>query len=252
MKKILSILAAIFSVGVTASSALAGQPNVVNGNPCYKGICIGDNLQSLAALNWIAVPVNSQANKTIVQQNKLKGKSGLLMLGDPRATQSALLHIVAGNIEKKSINAVSLVKFCTVPKALSGLVKVNNDTLSVEVKFVSTNDGKEQGYFVSEIAASLPAKWSNVTNNQVNNLYADLNQKYPGLLRNSFTEMSFKKGLRIEYPPTVEVRPLTFGDRMTLIMGASIKDILKTQEDLRKNPDCDTFYQDERIRIKVD
>jgi hypothetical protein len=39
---------------------------------------------------------------------------------------------------------------------------------------------------------------------------------------------------------------------MRLVMGSSLKDISKTQQDLRKMPGCDVFYQDELIRIKVD
>jgi hypothetical protein len=256
MKKILSILAVILSVGATSSSALAEdkqRPNIVDGNPCYEGICIGDSLQSLASLNWKASTINFKGSKALFQQNKQLGKSGLLMLGDSKATQEALLYVAAGNIQSKSIKAVSRIKFCTAPKALSGLIKINNRDLYVEVKFVSKNNGKDQGYFVSEIGVFLPAKWSKVTNNQVNNLYTDLNQKYPDLLRpDSFNGISALKGLGVEYPPTVEVRAMTLGDQMMLIMGSSLKDISKTQQDLRKMPGCDVFYQDELIRIKVD
>jgi hypothetical protein len=73
------------------------------------------------------------------------------------------------------------------------------------------------------------------------------------LLRpDSFNGISALKGLGVEYPPTVEVRAMTLGDQMMLIMGSSLKDISKTQQDLRKMPGCDVFYQDELIRIKVD
>jgi hypothetical protein len=256
MNKILSILAVLLSLGATSSSALAEKkprPNIVDGNPCYEGICIGDSLQSLASLNWQPSSINFKGSKALFQQNKQLGKSGLLMLGDSKATQEALLYIVAGNIQSKSIKAVSRVKYCTAPKALSGVTRINNHAFYVEVKFVSKNNGKDQGYFVSEIGVILPARWSKVTTNQVNNLYADLNQKYPGLLRpNSYNDISGFKGLGTPYPPTVELRPMTLGDDITLVMGSSLKDSSKTQEDLRKMPGCDVFYQDELIRIKVD
>jgi hypothetical protein len=141
MKKILSILAVILSVGATSSSALAEdkqRPNIVDGNPCYEGICIGDSLQSLASLNWKASTINFKGSKALFQQNK------------------------------------------------------------------------------------------------------------------PFNGISALKGLGVEYPPTVEVRAMTLGDQMMLIMGSSLKDISKTQQDLRKMPGCNVFYQDELIRIKVD
>jgi hypothetical protein len=182
MIKISTILVAI-SVGlgiIIPPTTAQARPNIINGKPCVKEVCIGDNLFDLTAINWQPV------DKLIIKERNRRIPNGV-MLGNPMTIKPIAPYWYSGKIDAKGIKLLSRISgFCEAsPNPLVGTYKSESGKqVFVNFELVGTQGGKTQEFIVSSISTVLPDT-HNLTMNQWEMLRRDVDLKYPELLDRS-------------------------------------------------------------------
>jgi hypothetical protein len=161
----------ILSLNLIAIPAQADRPKIVNGQPCTRELCVGDDLRTLS-INWQLVGVGSSRSVE-------KGT----MLGDPQAIQQFTPYWNSGLIDNKGSIALSKIRgFCQPsPRELRGQY-IDRAGRRVIVSFTLIAIDKGNQKFVANSIRTILPDTGNITNEQFENIQGQLRTQYPGLV----------------------------------------------------------------------
>jgi hypothetical protein len=182
IKKLIIPAIALF-LSTIATPAKADRPKIVNGQPCFEELCIGDSLTSLN-IDWHSVGRVRSARNIVPKKS---------MLGDPTAIKEFAPYWNSGLIDSKGVAALSRIKgFCQpLPGELRGEYSDKaGRTVIVNFLLVTVDGGKSQKFVVDWIRKILPDT-ENLTIAQFQNIQGQLRTAYPDLVGLNLQEKSY-------------------------------------------------------------
>jgi hypothetical protein len=170
MNKVLSALLIFLS----GSSHLLFASSVVfasslNGYPCIKNICVGDDIKNISGVNWIP------ATKLIKKPKPLQA------IGNAASIKAFAPYWNSGQLDTKSIQLLSGIEGFCEAKYLNSFeasyLNEENKLVIVNFGILISDNGKSQKFIVKQIQRVLYV--GQVTQSQIEEVKIQNRQKYP-------------------------------------------------------------------------
>ena len=169
--------AAIFSTSAMAAS-IPNNPDVKNGLPCFKEICIGDELQDLSHIHWSG-QVRSKPMQFVVNQNLSDLNSSIIASDSVKKALAVYMGSFSTELNSKMVELLGQVDaFCKNPMGdITGHYTDPSKGFTTMVVFraIANKPGEKQKLVATSIGRYFDTRYSSP---QIDALFEDLSNRY--------------------------------------------------------------------------
>jgi hypothetical protein len=222
MKKIIISSLIMFS-GSTAFAA--DNPSMNNGNPCFKEICIGDDITQVKGINWAERSFTKKPAQYKATDSDLKRIRPILK-GSDAELQDIAFYWNVRQFNRDALLALGRIKTaCQSFKGNATYMSESGYRTVVAFEPIPALDGGNTRYVVTTLTREYPSTW---TKDQREEFGKEVQKRYTGI--DSFT---ITKSTYMWHPIGI-----VGGGTPTLQLNYQTGDILKRKDNLQMQPGC--------------
>lgn len=220
---------ALFLAALCSASAMADE-NVRDGRPCLGGVCVGDEISTLAGIKWEPALYDHKPIASFKFSDS-SIKSLLINFAPSAATAvaAAAPYVQFNVFDSKGIPKLAKIKGFCGPRLFTGLegtfISDSGHTTRVFINYVPGVDPSSQSLLVERIDRVFMS--SEYTSEQMSELSRQLEERYRGV----------KKGAS-QTEPTWSFEGNAFGKNPILSLMAPHGDAGQISNQLKKYPGC--------------
>lgn len=175
---------ALFICAAVFSAAAMAEDYVRDGRPCLSGICVGDEISTLAGIKWQAASFQGKPISLKTTNADVKSLLNNFAPSAAAAVAAAAPYLLFNVFDGQAIPKLANVKgFCN-PHGLTGtFISDSGHNTEVEINVVPGADPSSQSLQVIRIVRIFPS--SGYTSAQMSELSKQLEERYRGVRKGS-------------------------------------------------------------------
>jgi hypothetical protein len=168
----------IFACLALLSASSQAADSVKNGNPCLSGICVGDDLLTHKALNWVPLPPHNTTDYDIEVAKAIVAPQPPAVLRGAAST-IAFHHVDASRFD----NLAKIKGYCQEQTFVGDFLSESGFRTTVTSEAFPSADSSSQIVRVALITRNFPDGY---TDEQINQLHQQLKKDYAGVIEAAF------------------------------------------------------------------